>query len=171
MSILKPSDFNGGEQAIADLSNEGARQNLQAFIDEYEIVFLRELLGLSLANEFYAAINITDPAPDQKWIDLRDTTDIKPMLKCYVYYWFIRNKITLTTGTGEVKAKNENSTITFSGDKLVRAWNKMSNKARLFDISTVDYPTYVRPYWGRFYRWYNGCGISEIYYPINTMNI
>lgn len=169
MTILKPSDFNGGEQAIADLSNEGARQNLQVFIDEYEIVFLRELLGLSLANEFYAGLQ-EDPI-DQKWIDLRDTTDIKSMLKCYVYYWFIRNKITLTTGTGEVKPANENSYVTSAGEKLTRAWNKMSRNARLFDLSLTDYPTYYRPYWRCYYSWFYGCGVSEIYYPINTMNI
>jgi len=170
MSILKPSDFNGGEQAIADLSNEGARQNLQVFIDEYEPVFLRELLGLTLANDFIAGLKVL-PEPEDKWIELRDTTDVKSMIKCYVYYWFIRNKVTLTTGTGEVKANNENSTITSAGEKLARAWNKMSRNARNFDLSTVTYPEYVRPYWRNYYTWYWGCGVSEIYYPINTMNI
>lgn len=154
MSLLVPNDFNGGEQNIADISNIGTQQNLQVFIDEFEPVFFRKLLGTDLANDFIVGIEL-EPIP-KKWIDLSNT--LKPMVKCYVYYWFIRNKVTLTSGTGEVKPQNENSIIVTGTNKMVKAWNKMVDNVHLFEPDTTIYTNYKKCY-------------TEIYKPINGFNI
>jgi len=169
MSILTPNSFNGGEQNIADISNDGVQENLQVFIDKYEVRFLKELLGVSLANEFIAGLAV-DPI-EQKWIDLRDDTDLKEMLKCYVFYWYINYQITLTSGTGEVKPSNENSNVASAYPKMVLSWNEMVKMIRLFDLSTETYPDYLRPYWRRYDRWFEGCEINEIFYYKNRYGL
>jgi len=170
MSIITPSIFAGGEQAIAQLSNAGVNQNVQSFIDEYEPEFLKELLGVDLYNEFVAGLAVTPVEDiDPKWIALRDEMDLKLMIKCYVYYWYMTNLTTTSAGTSEVKANNENSTPTNNDDKNVKAWNKMAKKTRLFDLSTDVYPSFVRVWWNSFDWWYPSCGISEIYYYKNTL--
>lgn len=169
MSILTPNSFNGGEQNIADISNQGVQENLQLFIDEYEVVFLNQLLGEALTSEFLSGLQ-EDPIP-QKWADLKSNSDLLTMLKCFVYYWYIRNKVSVTTGTGEVKPKNENSSIVNAGNKMCRSWNKMVSKARSFTLDTTIYPEYVKPQWRSYHFWFYGCGVSDIYYPINNFNI
>lgn len=168
MSIITYNDFKG-EQNIPNADSEGVIDNLQWFIDKYEPKFLRSLLGVDLANEFIAGLKI-DPI-DPKWVTLRDETDIKEMLICYIWYWYDRDLVTTTTGTGRVKSKNENSFNACSVDKQNKSWNDMVNLARLFDLSTTDYPNYVRPYWRRYNYWYDGCGVNEIYYFNNALNI
>lgn len=169
MSILTPNNFNGGEQNIADISNDGVQENLQVFIDKYEVKFLKELLGVTLANEFIAGL-AEDPI-EQKWIDLRDATDLKEMLKCYVYYWYTNYQITFSSGTGEVKAKNENSNMASAYPKMVLAWNQMVKMARVFDLSTEIYIDYVRPYWRRYESWFDGCEVNEIFYYKNRYGL
>lgn len=168
MSIITPSIFTGGEQAIAQLSNTGVNQNVQSFIDEYEPEFLKELLGVTLYNEFVEGL-AQDPI-DPKWIALRDEMDLKLMIKCYVYYWYMINLTTTSAGTSEVKTKNENSTPVNNIDKEIKAWNKMVKKVRLFDLSTTDYPSFVRIWWNRFDWWYPTCGVSEIFYYKNSLD-
>lgn len=180
MSIITYTDFQG-EQTIAETSNEGVRENLQWFIDEYEPEFLRALLGDVLAKEFVTGLvpvpvePPTDPVTylpiDPKWIALRDETDLKRMIVCYVYYWYMDNAATLTSGTGEVKPKNENSKSVSNWDKQVKAWNKMVKMVRLFNLSTTDYPNYSRPFWSHYSYWWPTCPVNEIYYFKNTLNI
>jgi hypothetical protein len=168
MSIIVPNDYSGGEQAIAQLSNSGVRENVQAFIDEYEPIFLKELLGTALANEFIAGLAV-EPI-DPKWLSLRDETDLKPALKSYIYFYYMENLTTTTAGTSEVKTANENSNPASNWDKNVKAWNKMVKITRVFDLSTDDYPDYVRPYWGFYSYWWPQCPIKEIYYYKNSLN-
>lgn len=180
MSIITIADFRG-EQNVAQQSNAGVRENVQGFIDKYEPIFLKKLLGSALANEFVAGLvpvpvePATDPVTfeptDPKWLFLRDDTDLKPMLVDYVYYWYIRDQVTFTAGTGEVKAKNENSVRVSSVDKQVKAWNEMVSMARGFDLDVAIYPDYTKPYWNRWHSWDYGCPVNEIYYPINSLNI
>ena len=182
MSIIVPSDFKG-ENTIAQVAANvgGVTNTVQVFIDKYEPKFLKELLGTTLALEFINGLipvpvdPPTDPITyepiDPKWTALRDETDLKPMLIDYIYYWYIRNEVTSTAGMGEVKGKTDNATRTSSTDKLCRAWNEMSQMARFFDLSTTVYPDFKRQYWRNVYSWFYGCGISDIFYPINNSNI
>jgi len=180
MSIITYLDFNG-EQTIAQTSNQGVRENLQVFIDEYEPEFLKALLGNVLAKEFVDGLVLVPVDPptnpptylpiDPKWLSLRDETDLKKMLVCYVYYWYIQNESSTTAGTGEVKSANENSKPVSNWDKQVKAWNKMVKMTRIFDLSTTDYPDYVRPFWFTWNYWWSTCPVNEIYYYKNTLDL
>lgn len=167
MSIIAPTDFKA-ENTIAQIETLPVRNLVQSFIDKYEPKFLKELLGLTLYQEFITGLE-EDPV-DPKWISLRDETDLKAMIVDYVYVYYLRNATTSTTGTSEVKAKNNNSTPVNSIDKQVRAWNEMVNMARLFDLSTETYPTWRRVYWR---NWWHGCNwhLPEIYKTINSLGI
>jgi len=166
MSIITPNDFKG-EQSIGQVSNPGTFQSVQIFIDQYEPEFLKKLLGVTLSNLFLAGLE-SDPI-NERWVELRDQTDLKQMLVRYVYYWYTRDNVSFTAGTGEVKAKNENSNPISPALKQCKSWNDMVSMARLFDLSNVIYPEYVRPFFANYSR-YNAC-IIDIYYPINMNNI
>lgn len=168
MSIVTYTDFKG-EQNIAGTENIGTRQNLQSFIDKYEEKFLKSLLGNVLYQDFISGLAVV-PTVDPKWISLRDEFDLKQMIVCYVYYWYIQNNITLTAGTGEVKPNNENSVAAQSWDKQVKSWNEMVDIVRLFDLDTVVYPDFVRTWWRNYDYWFYSCPVNEIYYYKNTLN-
>lgn len=169
MSIITPNNFNGGETNIADISNAGVQENLQVFIDEYENAFLKKLLGDELAKQFIDGL-AEDPI-DPKWISLRDETDLKTMLKYYIWFYWQNWQITFGSGTGEVKAKNENSNPVDIYPKMVFIWNKMVELNRKFNLDVNLYPDWIyslnKPYWPWYQFWYFGCGIDEIYYPKN----
>jgi hypothetical protein len=50
----------------------------------------------------------------------------KSFIANYVYYHFMRNADTATTGAGEVKSKAENSTPVSPAQKVCSAWNELS---------------------------------------------
>jgi hypothetical protein len=181
MSIITIADFKG-EQNVAQSNNPGVRENLQGFIDKYEPKFLAMLLGSALAKEFVTGLVLvpvvpaTDPVTyvpiDPKWLYLRDDTTLKAMLVDYVYYWYIRDQVTFTSGTGEVKAKNENSSAASSVGKQVMAWNEMADMAREFTLDLAVYPNYSKPYthWVYGYGYYSH-SIPDIFLHINSLNI
>lgn len=168
MSIIVPSDFKG-ENLIAQVaSNVGSVDvTVQSFINKYEKKFLIELLGTELYAEFIAGLEV-DPI-DPIWTSLRDETDIKPMLIDYIYYWYMVNQATSTAGMSEVKGKTDNATPVNNMAKMVRGWNEMVEMARLFDLSTDDYPDWQRVYWR---NWYDGCcwHLADIYRFKNTLD-
>lgn len=47
------------------------------------------------------------------------------LIACYVYYWYMRNKATSTTGVGETISKTDNATRVSPAFKMSTAWNKM----------------------------------------------
>jgi len=171
MSIVIPSDFKG-ENTIAQVPANvgGVSTTVQDFINKYEKKFLLELLGATLYAEFIAGLALPDIDPlKAKWVALRDETDLKPMIIDYVYYYYMLNQATSTAGIGEVKGKTDNATPVNNMAKMVRSWNEMVGMARLFDLSTTDYPDWNRVYWR---HWWFGCGwhISEIYQFKNTLD-
>lgn len=171
-TIIIPFDFIG-ENAIAQVQSMLAvEQNVQLFIDKYEPKFLKALLGDGLYAEFIAGLAVL-PTPETKWTDLRDNTDVKPMLINYIYYFYLRNITTNTAGTSEVKAKNENSSPVNSVDKQVRSWNEMVEMSRGFTLDTTIYPSYVKPKLSCYNHWsYGSCNcVNEIYKYQNTLNI
>lgn len=171
-TIITPFDFIG-ENAIAQVQIVTAvEENLQWFINKYEPKFLKILLGDDLYQEFITGLAVL-PTPDQKWLDLRDNTDIKPMLIDYIYYWYTKNDVTHTTGTAEVMAKNENSTITNRADKMARAWNEMVSMAMPFTVDKTIYPSYVEPAKHHDFYWCAGNfdSVNAIFRKVNTFNI
>lgn len=168
MSIITPTAFKA-QNSIAQREQPAVAALIQEFIDKYEPLFLKKLLGIDLYNEFIAGL-AEDPI-DSKWISLRDDTELKNMLVNYVYYWYMRNQSTLSAGISEVKPKAENATPVSSVDKQVRAWNEMVLAVRPFTLDVSIYPLYVRPPFHMYRYWYEGCPVSDIYFTINSLNI
>lgn len=168
MTIIAPSDFKA-QNSIAQRETPPVAALIQEFIDKYEPMFLKKLLGLSLYNELTTGL-ATNPI-DPKWTALRDDTEIKPMLVDYIYYWYLRNQTTLTGGVSELKPKAENAVPVSNVDKQVRAWNEMVLMARPFRLDVAVYPNYVRPNLYRYSYWFHGCEVSDIYFTINSLNI
>lgn len=179
MSIITPAAFVV-DLTIAQTENPYMVTNVQGFIDKYEPKFLRALLGLPLYTEFVNGLIPVpvDPTTDpetfepipQKWIDLRDNTDLKDMITSYVYYWYKRNETTKSMGISEAKPKAENATVTNSVEKQVKSWNEMAEMARLFDLDASVYQGWVKANWFLNCYWHSRCRVSEIYYPINDKN-
>lgn len=96
----------------------------------------------------------------------------------YVYYWWHRNEITQSTNIGEVISKSENSTVVGPGYKMVRAWNEMVDQVwqlvYFLDNNILYYPSWSwyngvagTTYW----QYYNHTRLTNIFSPINTMNL
>lgn len=168
-----------GEISIAGTDSDVTSANLDAFIAKYEPKVLRMLLGPVLYGELVAGL--ADEPILEKWSDLKST--VTPIIANYVYYWYIRDQVTQTTGVGNVKPSTENGNISGDGLKQVRAWNEMAELCVGFnlDINLATYPSYVAPNnrprnvgnyypggpWGPWSwgKW------PEIYYPINSLNL
>lgn len=173
--IIIPFDYYGvTETAIDD------------FIAKYEPDFLQHALGAIcyLAFEAAYAASIQDPDPvalPQKWADLLNGCNytlngktyiwkgIKPLIRNYIYYWYVRDNETYTTPMGEARGKSQNAERVSYAVKMCRAWNENNEnlwrmwwmlRNRLEVDGTRMYPEYVADEVD-----------CRFFYPINTMNI
>lgn len=158
--IVIPNLKSSGNAASRFVANSNV-ELLNYFIAKYERKFLVELLGVKLCNEFIAGLT---GDVSGKWEELKnilvDEQVHESIIANYVYYWFMRNNVTTTTGVGEVETETDNSTRVSPSLKMVSAWNEMvdgvksvagwlsSNKD--FDYKPVD---------------------SSIFHKINEMNL
>jgi hypothetical protein len=127
---------------VPQLGQLTVKEKLQLYIDRYEPKFLALLMGTAFAQAFVTGL--AEPAPEQRWIDLRDgktytddqgNTFVWPGLAnsitkesaiaLYVYYWFTRSNATFSTGSGEVAPEVENGTRANASAKQAQAWNEM----------------------------------------------
>ena len=135
--MLINEEYFKGEIVIPNLNSVGngissqiASSNLElllSFIDKYEKRFLVSLLGRCCADEFYKEIEKGELSG--KWLDLKnklvdETLKILPIAN-YVYYWYRRNDVSITTGIGEMETDSDNSVRVSSALKMCRAWNEM----------------------------------------------
>lgn len=116
--IVKTTDFVG-KYSISQNSFNGS--DLQAFIDKYEKVYLRDLLGLVLGDLLYAdiAANTFLAPPTARYTVLFNaiaqelngcdviSDGIKEMLLGFIYWEFVRQATVQNTTTGNVIAQNE----------------------------------------------------------------
>lgn len=65
----------------------------------------------------------------------------------YCFYWWLKQKHTLTSGIGQVKQKGQNSVVVTEKYKACAAWNSMVDKSvRLYNFlyaNTSTYPEFV----------------------------
>lgn len=118
-------------------------------IDKYVRELLQNALGYSLFKDLDN--NITDGALDegapQKWIDLVDGAEYTKgskvynwkglkfeegnykgsLLAKYVYYYWLKDSVSLLTGTGEKTITATNAVAVNSGQRLVLVWNDFVN--------------------------------------------
>lgn len=169
MSLIDATYFKG-EILVAQRSQPEVQEALQSFIDKYEPKILNVLMGASFYALFKAGL-LEDPI-DDRWISLRDGTDLKQIIANYVYFWYIRNQATQTVGVGEVKPSTDNAILTSATDKTVRAWNEMVDMCRDFTLDTTIYPEWTSTY----HALSDGCLYGNYCYPdifnkINSLNI
>lgn len=119
--------------------------NLTWFINEYEEKLLTDLLGFKTYDAYKAGI--AEETPAQKWKDIRDGKQYtdrsgrerkwrglrytisgstkKSMIANYVYWHWMENEATTTTGSGEKVSEALNSREASPVYKMVSAWNDM----------------------------------------------
>ena len=117
-------------------------ENVDYFVTKYESECLDRLFGYQFAKAFREGLE--QPAPEQRWIDLRDGKEYtfhsqlfkwigfqnaqkESIIANYVYYQYVYDQLTQTVGIGEVATKAENAAKSSPIDKAVRAWNEMVN--------------------------------------------
>lgn len=138
MANLIDKTFFVGDLDVAQVSQANVEAELVAYITRLEPEYLNLLMGSALAAAFVAGIA---GAP---YLELAPV--VKRGIACYVYFHYMRQKATVSTGTGEKVAKAANSIDATPYFKAARAWNEMVMFNRYFrDYAKVNYPLYTDP--------------------------
>jgi hypothetical protein len=187
MPLIDASYFTA-EINIPNADKPEVSELIDTFIEKYEKRFLHELLGHGLYTDFIAGVAVK-PVPDAIWTDLKNGTNytynqrtynypgIKNAIANYVYYWYMRNNATETTGIGEVVNKAENAVRVSPSIKMSRAWNEMVTDVWKL-VSFLDTKATVYTGWtwygdvtGGYWQNYNHARLKDIFYPINSFNL
>lgn len=184
--MLIDASYFVGELNIPDTSNSSVAERLNFFIAKYEEELLRSVLGHSLYAAFIAGTKDKEEADiDQKWKDLRDGKNYtnssgnadywmglrkaatkQSMIANYTYYWWLRDKASLSSAVGEVAPATDGSQKVSPANKMARAWNEMQpwiySLVEYLHTSAADYTD-----WDDLYRYQ----VYDRYRPINTLNI
>ncbi|CAL7961479.1 conserved hypothetical protein [Gammaproteobacteria bacterium] len=139
MANIVATSFFTGQLTIAQLTESSVLTNLTAMIDKLEPEFLEKLLGYPL----YKLYKTWDGNAVGKYKDLRDgleyenrfgkstkwygfkRSSVLSPIANYIYYWWLRKEVSVTSGNGERKANSAASINMSSVNKQVRAWNEM----------------------------------------------
>jgi len=99
-----------------------ANTNIQSYIDRYEDLYLTELLGINLYNDFIADLDVDNLPQAVKFekifnafkeeMDIRliISKGMKDMLLGFIYFEYMKDQVTQMTPNGVVKQSNELST-------------------------------------------------------------
>ena len=161
-----------GDLTIAQKSDAAVSSSLTWFIDEMEPKLLTDLMGYELKKLYDAGITGSIP----KYIDIRDGKEYtnrsgiltkwrglkfldgtakKSLIANYIYWHWLQNENTITTGTSEKIANSPAAINVSSSQKMVRAWNQMvdwiNELAEFLLTYPVDYPEFQNHY-GRIPR-------------------
>lgn len=152
------------------LPNKGTSsviESLDSFIERYEKDYIYKLLGPTLGDAFIAGLQATPPIASQ-WVALQNklvdsTTKTSPIIN-YVYTFVLLDRMSITTGTGESKSKNENSIPASSIGRQVDAWNQMVDMNELIyefvEADPVNYPGLKSKGWNDpFFMYKNSFGL------------
>lgn len=159
--IVQTTDFVG----IYSITQNGHNTpRLQAFIDKYEILYLYDLLGITLGDLFYADIVTDFTAPvTTKYAtlfnSLYDDNDnsticqqirsegIKEMLLGFIFWEYVKTQKSFNTITGNVIQSNEVSREALPGEtNIYDNYNKALVSYKSIQIyinkNLTDYPEY-----------------------------
>ncbi len=168
-----------GELNIPNTSNPGVAERLNFLTEKYEEDLLRSLLGNALYYDF------TENDSDDRWTELlqgreQPYTDVngrqqrwrglinedkkQSAFALYTYYWWQRDRVTITTEIGEIITEADKTESKGNANlKMARAWNEMvdwNNEMILFIRSNKE----IYPEW----EW---CFVhSHLLKPINVFN-
>lgn len=145
MPNIIDKSFFVGDLEIAQTTQVSVETNLNAFIASKEPEYLRLLLGDDLAVLFIAT--------PSNYVAIRDglvdinLPSIKRYIACYVYFFWMRQQSTMTTGSGEKTVKVQHSVDSTPYFKACRAWNEMVDYNRRFREYAKTYQAlYTDPY-------------------------
>ena len=166
--IVKTTDFIG-KYAISQNSHN--TNNLQAFIDKYEKVYLRDLLGLNLGDLLYADIASGTflPPVTARYATLFNaiaqelngcdviSDGIKEMLLGFIYWEYVKTSSINNTVTGNIAAQNEvGSHVDFCNTEVYNNYNEAIKSYRAIQIyineNSSTYPEFngkmkVKAHW------------------------
>lgn len=176
-SITVIADFKG-QNNIPD--KELIAENLQLFIDKYEPILFKKLLGEDLYTLFKAT-----PA-DARFVALLPY--LKPADVDYIYWFYLEDQAIQNLGTGAAQSKKKNAVTVSPYPKMVRAWNEMVDCNRElhkylkdnsdiypeYNVTFPDWFFYFNGYWFVFsdwLSWFSVACVDEIYRYKNTLGI
>lgn len=170
-NIIDVSFFQGGQTEIAQSTEASVAATVNRYINTLEQDFLRELLGYELSKLFQAGyasvakyqallngaeyVNRFGDADKFRGIVFTDGLDgrKRSMIANYIYYYYLRQETTFTSGSGEKEIAAMNAEKASSRMKQVRAWNEMVKWVKqlweFLYVNQSDYPAYFnsrRPY-------------------------
>lgn len=119
-----------------------AYSTLDEFITKHEPIILTKLLGYTLyklvlndpaspvrigrlVDGFEYTIGSGDSLRYVKFEGLRDTVAKISLIANYVYYYYLRDKMSVTTSAGEIAPRFENSAVAAMQLKMSSAWQKL----------------------------------------------
>jgi hypothetical protein len=165
-NIITRTFFDGGELNIPGTSQAAIQENLDYFIAKYEQDYLLKAIGYPLLKLFNAdaypvpvtprfidllnGADFTDKCGNLKhWIGLK--VEGQTPIANYIWWWYQRDNVTLSSSMGELKGKAENAGSASIVMKQYRAWNEMSTitdllreflKYKTNDDATPAYPEF-----------------------------
>lgn len=166
--IVKTTDFVG-KYSISQ--NSFNTTDLQAFIDKYEKVYLRDLLGLTLGDLLYtdiASVTFLPPVTARFTVIFNAiaqeingcdviSNGIKEMLLGFIYWEFVKTQSVHNTITGNMIAENEvSSQANWNLTEIYNNYNESIDSYRAIQIyineNSVTYPEYngkmkVKAHW------------------------
>lgn len=113
-----------------------SNSKLQDYIDRYEDIYLVELLGVELYNQFIADLDpnyipqdakflkIFEPFNEQISFTLMISRGMKDMLIGFIYFQYLKDLITKTTNVGVTKAQEQNSKVITSHTTIYGRYNE-----------------------------------------------
>lgn len=138
-TLLSEGDFRG-DINVAGTEQTAVCEELCRFIARYEPDFMEKVLGYDLSKAFYEGAAEEDH--DQRWTDLWEGVEwvhndrnqrwrgLKFCAARYVYFYYMRYLMSLTTTAGEKIAAADNATSADVNHKAINAWNDMSREVR-----------------------------------------
>lgn len=162
--ILIPNLESFG-RGISLVVSEANRSGIDLFIAKYERKFLVDLLGVKLYRAFMDGLQSGDVK--REWVELKamlvdETCHLSPIAN-YVYYWFTRNRITESTGVGEVVGQVNNATVVSPAEKMVLAWNLMVDEVKVITSWLEGHEEDYVDFCPNFK--------AEIFFKINTLGV
>lgn len=159
--ILQPSDFVGFHTLAKTAKTEAI---IQAYIDRYEVLYIRRLLGKTLGDLLIADIDGTTHVPNtaiyqalfnafmiEHNTELKESTGMKDLLLSAVFYHYAVDSQNAHTPAGVVSQTVETSLVKspenayrFAEKKwndMVPTWENIQWRAKTYAPS--DYPTFL----------------------------
>ena len=140
MYLIDESYFNKN-LFIPNINEFGDSLNdLESYIDEYVPQLLRSVLGVELFADFEAnqplepkwanLLNGVEYGDGFKWLGLLKVNGIskRSLLANYVFFFWLKDKISQNTGLGAKVSGVENTNSVSSVNKLVEVWNEFVNE-------------------------------------------